>query len=256
MRAAPESLRALQSAFAAHIRDPEGAPAPPEVAASRMAVYVDLFFNNIAHLLGANFPVLRSLHDGAAWRARVRDFYREHRARTPLFTEIGSEFIRHLQARAERGSGDPVFLPELAHYEWSELALALDTRDPTDVAHDADGDVLSGVPVVSPLARVLSYRFPVHRIGPDFRPAAPGSQPTLLLLVRDRHDSVRFLAIDALTALLIERLQANRQHGGLACVDALLHELGRGDDPALRASGAAILQRLRERDAILGTTRA
>jgi hypothetical protein len=61
------------------------------------------------------------------------------------------------------------------------------------------------------------------------------------------------LEIDALTALLIEKLQTNHDHAGQACLDRLLAELGRGDDPALRASGAAILRLLRERDAIIGT---
>lgn len=255
MSAAPErtSTQALQEAFAAHVRDPQHAPAPADIEARRMAVYTELFFNNIESLLAANFPVIRSLYETTTWRELVRDFYREHRSRTPLFTEIAREFIQHLQRRAEAGRSDPPYLPELAHHEWSELALALDEHDIDAIAHDPRGDVLEGVPLVSPLARVHAYRFPVHRIGPDFRPDAPAAQPVLILLVRDRADRVRFLDIDPLTALLLERLQANRNDTGLACLDALLHELGRGDDQALRASGIAIVHRLRERDAILGT---
>ncbi|GAA0704852.1 DNA-binding domain-containing protein [Dokdonella soli] len=246
-------LQDLQYAFAAHIRDPENSPRPADIEPRRMTVYTELFFNNIESLLAANFPVIRTLHDESAWRGLVRDFYRMHRSHTPLFTEIAREFIRHLEDRSESGAGDPPFLIELAHYEWSELALSLDEHDIGKIAHDPQGDVLTGVPLVSPLARVLAYRFPVHRIGPDFRPHEPAPQPVLLLLSRGRDDVVRFLEIDALTALLIERLQVNRNHAGLVCLDALLHELGRGDDPALRASGAAILARLRARDAIIGT---
>lgn len=252
---APEALRALQAAFAAHIRDPVAAAPPPGVEPRRMAVYAELFFNNITNLLASNFPVIRTLYDADAWRDLVRDFYREHRSHTPLFTRIANEFIRHLENRAARGAGDPPFLIELAQHEASELALAFDEREIADIAHDPDGDVLSGVPLVSPLARVCVYRYPVHRIGPAFRPDAPAPQPVLLLLVRDRSDTVRFFEIDALSALLFDRLQANRQHAGLVCLDHLLHELGRGDETALRASGAAILEQLRARDAILGTPR-
>lgn len=250
MSAPPDPTRALQAAFAAHIRDPQHAPYPHGIEPRRMDIYTDLFFNNVAQLLTANFPVIRSLHDAPAWHALVRDFYRDHRSHTPLFTEIAREFIRYLESRVD---SDSPFLSELAHYEWSELALSLDEHEITQVPHAPDGDVLSGIPVVSPLARVLVYRFAVHRIGPDFRPDLPGLQPTLLLLVRDRADRVRFLEIDPLSALLIERLQANTHHAGLVCLDHLLHELGRGDDPPLRASGVAILTRLRERDALLGT---
>lgn len=256
MSVVPEHTQALQHAFAAHIRDPANAPRPADVEPRRMAIYTDLFFNNIESLLGANFPVIRSLHGDAAWNALVRDFYRDHRSHTPLFTEIAREFIRHLESRAGRDLGDPPFLVELAHYEWSELALTLDEHDIGAVDHDVEGDLLAGIPIVSPTARVLAYHYPVHRISSDFRPAAPAAQPVLLLLVRDRSDEVRFLEVDALSALLIERLQANREHSGRSCLEALLHEIGRGGDDALLASGVAILRRLRERDAILGTRRA
>jgi hypothetical protein len=256
MSTAPEStpMRALQHAFAAHIRDPQRVPAPEGVDPRRMRVYAELFFNNVERLLAANFPVIRTLHDDDAWRGLVRDFYREHAARTPLFTEVAREFIRYLEARRARGIDDAPFLVELAHHEWSELALSLDEHEIATVPHDPDGDALIGIPVVSPLVRVFAYAFPVHRIGPDFRPVEAAPQPVLILLVRTRGDAVRFLEIDALTALLIERLQANRHHAGLVCLDALLHELGRGDDPALRASGVATLAHLRACDAIIGTS--
>jgi hypothetical protein len=255
MSAVPEAgaTRAAQYAFAAHIRDPAHAPAPADVEPRRMAVYTELFYNNIESLLAANFPVIRRLHDDDAWHARVRDFYRDHRSHTPLFTEIAREFIRHLEQRAESGAGDPPFLLELAHYEWSELVLSLDEAEVGEVDCDADGDVLDGVPVLSPLVRVLAYRYPVQHIGPDFIPTEPSPQAVLILLVRDRNDEVRFTEIDALTAMLLERLGANRDLTGLACLDALLHDLGRSGDESLRSGGIAILHLLRTRDAILGT---
>ena len=255
MSAAPElsPTHALQRAFAAHLRDPTHASPPADIEPRRMAVYTDLFFNNIESLLTANFPVIRSLYGDAEWRALVRAFYRDHRCHTPLFTDIAREFIRYLETRGD-DAGDPPFLGELAHYEWIELALTLDESDIATVAHDPDGDVVDGVPTVSPLARVLAYRFPVHRIRADFRPQEAPAQPTLILLARDHADELHFLEIEPLTALLFERLQANTVASGRACLDALLAELGR-DDPALRESGLAILRRLREREALIGTRR-
>jgi hypothetical protein len=258
MSAVPEetgATRAAQYAFAAHIRDPEHAPAPADVEPRRMAVYTELFYNNIESLLAANFPVIRRLHDDGEWHERVRDFYRDHRSHTPLFSEIAREFIRHLEQRAEAGAGDPPFLLELAHYEWSELALSLDEAEIDAVECDADGDVLHGIPVLSPLVRVLAYRYPVQHIGPDFTPAEPSPQPVLILLVRDRLDEVRFTEIDALTAMLLERLGANRALSGIECLETLLHDLGRGGDESLRAGGCDILRLLRARDAIIGTVR-
>jgi hypothetical protein len=252
MSAAPErsATHALQRAFAAHVRDPAHAPAPAGIEPRRMAVYTELFFNNVESLISANFPVMRSLYGDDEWRAFVRAFYRDHACHTPLFTDLARELMRYLDTRAD--AGDPPFLAELAHYEWSELALTIDEAEIEHVAHDPRGDVVDGIPAVSPLARVLAYRFPVHRIRPDYRPAEAPAQPTLILLVRDRSDAIRFVEIDALTALLFERLVANTTASGRAVLDALLAELGRDDD-AVRASGLAILNLLRDRDALLGT---
>ena len=253
MSGAPDNpTHALQRAFAAHLRDPAQAPAPADVEPRRMAVYAELFFNNVESLVAANFPVIRSLHDDDEWHALIRAFYRDHRCHTPLFTEIAREFIRYLETRSDNGAGDPPFLVELAQYEFAELALSLDEADVGALAHDPDGDVVDGIPLASPLARVLAYRFPVHRIRPDFRPDAAPDRPTLILLTRDREDALHFLEIDPLTALLFERLASNTTLSGRACLDALLADLGR-EEPAVRESGIATLRRLREREALLGT---
>jgi hypothetical protein len=255
MRAPAEAgrTRALQYRFADYLRDPRQAPPLPGIEQRRLDLYVELVFNNVEELLAANFPVIRSLHEDAAWHALVRGFLAEHRASTPLFLEIGREFQRYLQARQERGAGDPPFLVELAHYEWAELALSIDESDIAAIAHDAQGDPLHGVPVVSPLAWCFGYRFPVHTIRPDFRPDEAPEQPTLLLLVRDRADTVSFIEVNPLTALLLERLQDNRDQSGLDCLRALLAEMGHAEDDSLLAGGVQVLRELQQREAILGT---
>lgn len=246
-------LQAVQRHFAACIREPETVDLPDGVAPERMAVYRELFFNNVEGLLSANFPVIRSLRGDDAWFALVRDFLREHRAQTPLFPEFAREFLRYLERRQEQQRGDPPFLLELAHYEWAELALSLDEHEIGDVAHDPAGDPVAGVPVVSPLAWPLGYRFAVQRIRPDHQPNAAPPEPTLLLLVRDRADQVGFMEINAITAMLVERLQENSHSTGLAVLDALLAEVAPDHAEKLRDGGIAILRELAAREAILGT---
>jgi hypothetical protein len=206
--------------------------------------------------ISANFPVIRTLYDEAAWNTLTRDFLREHQCHTPFAPEFGREFLRYVEARQQRGADDPPFLLELAHYEWAELALSLDENDLDAVPHNAAGDPLTGVPIISPLACVLGYRYPVQLIGPDFRPDQAPVEPTLLLLVRGRDDEVRFHEIDALSAMLIERLQENTNLTGLECLDALLAERGDAEAAALREAGKGVLAQLKEYAAILGTTAA
>ena len=105
----PENLRSLQTAFAAHLRDPENHPAPADVEDRRMQIYRQLFFNNINTLLSSNFPVLRRLYEGKVWKQLVRDFCIEHRSHTPLFPELPKEFLRYLQEGRQDRAGDPPF---------------------------------------------------------------------------------------------------------------------------------------------------
>jgi uncharacterized protein len=255
MSALPEAgrTRRLQYQFTAHLRDPKENPAPADIEDRRMEIYRDLVFSNVENFLSSNFPVIHTLFGERDWLVLTRDFLREHACHTPLFPEFGREFLRYVETRQAQNRGDPPFLLELAHYEWAELALTLDENEIADVPHDPDGDPLSGVPAISPLACVLAYRFPVHLIGPDFRPDEPPADPTVLLLVRGRDDEVRFHEINALTAMLIERLQRNESQTGQKCIDDLLAEHGM-HDPSLREAGATMLHDLKNYQAILGTT--
>jgi hypothetical protein len=260
MHAAPEPGRTqrLQYQFTAHLRDPDHDPAPAGIEDRRMGIYRDLCYTNIESFISSNFPVIRSLYNDTDWATLAHDFLREHQCHTPLFPEFGREFLRYLELRQEQDRGspqvrDPEFLLELAHYEWAELALSLDEAQIDDAAHDPNGDPLTGIPVMSPLACVLGYRYPVHCIRPDFRPAEVSAEPTLLLLVRGRDDKVRFHEINALTAMLIERLQTNTEQAGTQCVDALLADHEPAVAHGLRAAGLAMLAELKLQEAILGT---
>ncbi|MFA5683418.1 MAG: putative DNA-binding domain-containing protein [Lysobacteraceae bacterium] len=250
----PPTLAAQQTAFAAHLRDPTRHPPPPGIEDRRMAIYRELFYNSVEGILAANFPVIRGLRGDDFWHSLVRDFHRAGSSHTPLFSEIGREFLRHLERRAERGEPDPPFLVELAHYEWAELALSLTDAEPPDC--DPAGDLLDGTPVLSPLAWPLAYRFPVHRLRADFQPGSPPEQPTFLLLVRGRDDEVRFKAIDALGFHLLQRLADNPAgHSGRVVLETLAAEAGSADVATFVSAGGRLLQGLREREAVLGTRR-
>jgi hypothetical protein len=218
-----------------------------------MAIYRDLVYANMESFVSSNFPVIRALYDDAAWSVLTHEFFREHRCHTPLFPEFAREFLRWLELRQQQDRGDPPWLLELAHYEWAELALSLDEAEIGDVAHDPGGDPLTRIPVVSPLACVLGYHYPVHLVGPEFRPNEMPAEPTWILLVRNRNDDVRFHEINALSAMLIERLRENASLTGEQCVDALLADRPAEDAAALRPAGVALLRELQSFEAILGT---
>lgn len=245
----------LQRRFAAHLRDPSRSPPPPGIEERRLQVYRDLFFNNISGLLAGTFPVLHALLGPERWARLARDFYRDHPCHTPLFLEIPREFVDYLAAERVTQPDDPPFLQELAHYEWVELALAIDEQDPATAGVDRDGDPLAGVPTLSPLAWPLAYRFPVHRIGPQFQPAEPPAEPSFYLARRDRRDQVGFLHVNAVTLRLVARLREFPGLTGSEHLAALAAELPQLDPAVVRASGATTLHELLEADVVLGTRR-
>ena len=173
----------FQRAFAGHLRDPHHTPRPAGVAARRMAVYNELLFNNICGFVDACFPVSRAIVGDKRWRRLCRTFYRDWPLHTPWFREIPREFARYL-AEGDIRQPLPAWLAELAHYEWAELAV--DVMDCAIPAHDPAGDLLAGPVALNPALLNLAYAWPVHRIGPDYRPRKP--QPTHLVVYRDADD--------------------------------------------------------------------
>jgi hypothetical protein len=243
--------RALQRAFALHLRDPGHHPPPPGLDERRLRIYRDLFINNILSLLGNGFPVLRSLYGEDGWRALVRRWYANHRAQTPLFTRLGGEFVQWLSEQVQAGTV-PDWQAELAHYEWMEIVAAQCPADLETAPAAIEGDQLDGIPVLSPLVWPLCYRWPVHRIRADARPGdTPPAQPTCLVIVRDRTDQVGFLEANPLTLRLLARLQERPEMTGKAHLEALAAEAGL-EPTRLVEAGRDLFTRLRARDIVLG----
>jgi len=248
----PDSLRTMQYAFAAHIRNPSKQPAPDDVDDRRMRVYRNLFFNNINRFIANSFPIVRQMYSDSEWRDLVREFYSEHFCRTPLFPELPKEFLRYLQDQRADRPGDPPFLLELAHYEWVELALAQDENELDDIKVDRNADLLSGVPVLSPLAWPLTYRYPVHRIGPANQPLEPPASATQLLAYRNRVNKVKFMQLNDVTQWLVTALGEERSLTGRQLLEELAGVLQHPNPDRLIESGHQLLRDFLKKDIVLG----
>ena len=243
-----------QYAFAAHIRDPEHVPPPGGIEDRRLAVYRDLFFNNLSSLLGTTFPVIKKIVTEEKWRSLVRGFMQVHHAQTPYFLQLPQEFLAFLQDEYEMQDDDFPFLVELAHYESIELALSISEEEDDLAGVDPDGDLLANVPVKSKLAWVFAYQFPVHRIAPAFLPGEPGEQATFLVVYRDAGDKVRFLEINPVTAGLLDAIENNSANktGGQMLRD-LARAAGYPDAEAFVQHGRDTLEELRQLQILTGT---
>ena len=246
-----------QYAFAAHIRDPENAVAPPGIEDRRMAIYRGLFFNNLYNLLGTFFPVLRKISSDEQWRHLIREFMKIHRAKTPYFLELPQEFLEFLQNEYQPLDDDYPFLTELAHYEFVELALRVspDENDLTEV--DPNGDLKTSAPVKSSLCWAFAYHFPVHRISKDYLPTDATEQASYLAVYRRSDDKVRFLEMNPVTAALLDAIENNEANlNGEDLLRELATKINYPDVDALISHGVDALLEMRQLEILTGTRRA
>lgn len=192
----------IQQQFAAAIRDP-AQEIPTGVAPERMAVYQELFFNNVLNFVSSAFPVLTTLYQTSQWQAKVRRFFQSSNLHSPYFLDIAETFLSWLQQQPLLAE-DPAFLLELAHYEWIELYLATAHRQ-NDLPWLLQIENTQPL-VVDELALLLSYQFPVSQISVEFQPTQPTAQPSLLLVYRDPAQDIKFVALTQLSATVLQLL--------------------------------------------------
>lgn len=241
-----------QFEFAAHIRNPGTNPKPGDVEARRMKIYNDLFYNNVEGFMANSYPVLREIYDDQAWHKLIRDYFEQHRASTPLFPEMPGEFLKYLEHERHALETDYPFLLELAHYEWAELALSLSNQEPDWRKIDKTVDLLDGEPVISPLAWILSYQWPVQNIGPNYLPEEAPETETYLLLYRDSEDEVHFMELNPVTARLLQLIQDKKLNSSRQMLIQIAEELSHPEPQTVIQGGLNILQDLYQRQVILG----
>lgn len=245
------NFQTFQHDLAAHLRAPRQAPRPGGVPARRAGVYRELVFNNLCSFLDPCFPLCRELLGEKRWRRLCRSFQRDWPLHTPWFREIPGEFVRYL-AEASIRQPLPAWLAELAHYEWAELAVDVMETGKTGSKTTADpaGDLMDAVIVLNPALLNLAYRWPVQRIGPDYRPRR--AQPTHLVVYRDADDTVRFSEISPLTARLLELLAADTA-SGRQVLSRLAAEISHPQPAQLLAYGRELLAELCAQGILLGS---
>ncbi len=250
---APDKLFSQQMSFAAHLRDPDGVAAPEGIEDRRLKIYRDLFYNNIEGFISGGFPVLRSLYPDERWHRLVQLFFQNYRCKTPYFIEIAQEFFEFLQSSYQSGSDDFPFLLELAHYEWVELAVDTTQEEPPTKGFNPKGNLIKGRPVISPLAFVLKYEYPVHQISPSYIPSEKPESPTFLIVYRTPQFQVKFMEINVATAGLLDLLEQNSDFIGLDAVNTLYKEwVGVNQASAIKSAETA-LNHLRKVGIILGS---
>jgi hypothetical protein len=251
-KAEQSTFKDVQYAFTRHVRNPQKHTRPDDIEARRMQIYNELLYNNVEDFMASAFPVLKSISSEEKWHRMIRDYFEHHHASTPLFHEMPREFLKYLMHEKEPEEDDYSFLQELAHYEWVELALTV-TDSEIDYSNiDINGDLLEGIPVLSPNAWPLSYVYPVHQISKDFLPDKPGEQPTNLVVYRNKQDEVHFLEINTVTAYMLQMISGDNRLNSKEILLEITEQLNHPNPEVVIQGGLQILHDLKSRDVIPG----
>lgn len=241
------NFQKMQKQITAYLRDPDNAPLPADLDPERLSLYKDLVFNNLDSILQSTFPVTHDILNEDLWHNLIRDFLKNHQAHTPLFHKIPEEFLYYLEHERDN-SLDPPYLYELMHYEWVELAVELLDVPPPNVIN-AETDLLKGKPIISPLAWILQYNYPVHKIGPNFLPSK--KEATFLIVYRNAEDEVQFTEINMITAKLLELIKHDPDITGLKALEKIAKELQHPQPEMVITEGLKILEDLQQQEIIL-----
>ncbi|OUS40154.1 hypothetical protein A9R00_07440 [Oleispira antarctica] len=248
----PDFIR-VQQEFAGHIKNPVKTARPKDVDDRHMKIYRDLFFNNVMGFLSGAFPVLAEIIGEQRWAEIGRDFFSRHNNKTPYFLEISREFLAYLEGEYKANEGDPVYLYELAHYEWLELYVDVEP-EASSIEVDTKADILSSNAVLSPVVEGFLYQYPVHQI--SLENSAPEPKQSALIVYRKRDDSVGFVESNPFTLQLLTLLKQEEYKQEELTTEQLLLDLlqqsGLEGNQAAYQGGIEILKHWQELGIILG----
>ncbi len=243
------AFQKYQLEFTAHIRNPSANKKPARVADKRMAVYREIVFNNIFGSVSACFPVCKSVLGAHAWKKLVREFFAQHQATTPIFREIPQQFLQFLKTTKNLPNYNlPIYLRQLAHYEWVELAVASQPTETEKLSKKMD--LLHEKPVLAPAHMLLKYDFAVHKISKKHLPKT--AESTHLLVFRNAANQVKFIELNPITFQLLSLIQENDMTGKQALVQLTEH-IKHPDTNAMIQFGGEILADLAKQGAIIGS---
>ena len=209
--------RELQQQWAAAIRNPNQVSLAG-VEPRRLAVYQRLVFNNIDSFISRGFPVLRQLHNEQQWQQLIYQFMQQHAAQSPLFADIGREFVAFAQQTL------PGVWAQLAQYERMEVdalyaevdyQLLHATNAAAEPALTAN-ELLDGVQFrVNPSAQLGVFQYPVQQVSAANPQPPAAAEPVCLVVYREltsqphwqQQEAVKFMQLTPLTMVLLETLQ-------------------------------------------------
>jgi len=197
----------IQKMFTDRIRN-QTAQSIDNIEDRRLAVYRELFFNNLESFIAGTFPVLKECLVENTWQDLIRIFFIKHACETPYFLEISEEFLHFIETDTQASAMLPEYGYSLAHWEWMELfADAYVETSNDEVLRIEFIESQSSVLTSIECAWLQAYEYPVHKISADVE---INKEAAFLLVYRNSQDEVKFIELNPLSYLLFEAIKQNQ----------------------------------------------
>ena len=199
-----QDYKQIQRQFANYIRDPAHNSVPTGIEQRRMDIYKRLFFNNLASFCAKSFKSFRPFVDDERWNTLIRGFLREHRCSSPYFKDIPIAFVEYLES-SDRDCTEYPFMSEMCHLDAMRMQLRLAPDAPP--CENLDISKNTTCVQLSSTVRLLSYKWPVHKLTLSTWDNQQPNQPTWLIAFRDRNDKVEVFGTNVHTFRMLESLK-------------------------------------------------
>ncbi|MFC7159752.1 HvfC family RiPP maturation protein [Pseudidiomarina halophila] len=204
-----KSFQQTQLEFAKWLRSPNASASEfADIEPRRLAIYRRLIHSNIRQFISSGFPVLQSLLTAQQWQSLIAEFVAQHRADSPLFSDIGAEFVAFLSRDGLQLDDYPGWLFDLARYERMEVDVqfASLSADYIPYVEMSTTQLLH----LNPTAEIGIFDYPVAQINSDFMPQEPLPTPYFVLVYQTPAGQVQFIELNSLTALALDFCNKSR----------------------------------------------
>jgi hypothetical protein len=239
----------------------------------QLSLYESLLKNTVEETLSTFFPFCKSVL-GAQWAALAEQYRRTYPNRSYLLYQCAKDFPEFISTQKNLCADLP-FLPELALFEWLEVAVenaphqALPASFQDDIPNTL-AELSAYQPIWNPDADLRTWQYPIPTIiealsqleaGGVWEPMAlnqslPLSQPITLFIYRDSTTyRARFFELNALTGSLIQLSAPNkRSYHDLFCqLKETFPSLANVPMDSLMAQGLGLIKTCYQENMIVGS---
>lgn len=167
-----------------------------------LGLYQRLLKSNFYSLTAPCFPVVKQIIGQEKLYALIEEFFISQQCNSPYFQDLPGAFVLYCQKN--KSLLPYPFLAELMHYEWIEMYLdTLDASEHWQQKPLTEDDFSHGFRL-SQLARLISYDYPVDKLGVSY--LSDTKVKSFFIVLRNEEHEVKFIKLNQQSFDLVKKV--------------------------------------------------